>query len=44
VRPKNPVEAAPMHKYSGVDGFPVEWHLMKAGRFAAGGSGPVIVE
>ncbi len=44
VRLKNRIVVAPMHQYSGVDGFPVDWHLMNAGRFAAGGSGLVIVE
>jgi len=41
---KNRVVVAPMHQYSGVDGFPTDWHLMNAGRFAAGGAGLVIVE
>mgnify|MGYP001213757329 CR=1 FL=1 len=44
VRLKNRIVVAPMHQYSGVDGFPVDWHLMNAGRFAAGGSGLVIIE
>lgn len=41
---KNRVVVAPMHQYSGVKGFPTDWHLMNAGRFAAGGAGLVIVE
>jgi 2,4-dienoyl-CoA reductase-like NADH-dependent reductase (Old Yellow Enzyme family) len=44
VRLKNRVVVAPMHQYSGVDGYPTDWHLMNAGRFAAGGAGLVIVE
>ena len=44
VRLKNRVVVAPMHQYSGVRGFPTPWHLMNAGRFAAGGAGLVIVE
>ena len=34
----------PMHPYSAVKGFPTDWHLMNAGKFAAGGAGLVIVE
>jgi 2,4-dienoyl-CoA reductase-like NADH-dependent reductase (Old Yellow Enzyme family) len=41
---KNRVVVAPMHQYSGIRGFPTDWHLMNAGRFAAGGAGLVIVE
>ena len=41
---KNRVVVAPMHQYSGEKGFPTDWHLMNAGRFAAGGAGLVIVE
>jgi 2,4-dienoyl-CoA reductase-like NADH-dependent reductase (Old Yellow Enzyme family) len=41
---KNRVVVAPMHQYAGVRGFPTDWHLMNAGRFAAGGAGLVIVE
>jgi len=44
VTSKNRVVVAPMHQYSGVRGFPTDWHLMNAGRFAAGGAGLVIVE
>ena len=41
---KNRVVVAPMHQYSGVRGFPTPWHLMNAGRFAAGGAGLVFLE
>jgi 2,4-dienoyl-CoA reductase-like NADH-dependent reductase (Old Yellow Enzyme family) len=41
---KNRIAVAPMHQYSGEDGFPTDWHLVNAGRFAAGGAGLVIVE
>jgi 2,4-dienoyl-CoA reductase-like NADH-dependent reductase (Old Yellow Enzyme family) len=41
---KNRVVVAPMHQYSGIKGFPTDWHVMNAGRFAAGGAGLVIVE
>ncbi len=41
---KNRVVVAPMHQYSGVKGFPTDWHLMNAGRWAAGGAGLVFIE
>jgi 2,4-dienoyl-CoA reductase-like NADH-dependent reductase (Old Yellow Enzyme family) len=41
---KNRVVVAPMHQYSAVKGFANDWHLMNAGRYAAGGAGLVIVE
>jgi 2,4-dienoyl-CoA reductase-like NADH-dependent reductase (Old Yellow Enzyme family) len=41
---KNRVMVAPMHQYSRVRGFPTPWHLMNAGRFAAGGAGLAVVE
>lgn len=41
---KNRVVVAPMHQYSANDGFPTNWHLVNAGRFAAGGAGLVIME
>ena len=44
VRLKNRVVIAPMHQYSAVKGFATDWHLMNAGRFAAGGAGLVIME
>ena len=44
LRLKNRVVVAPMHQYSANDGFPTNWHLVNAGRFAAGGAGLVIME
>jgi 2,4-dienoyl-CoA reductase-like NADH-dependent reductase (Old Yellow Enzyme family) len=41
---KNRIVVAPMHQYSGRDGHVTDWHLMNAGRYAAGGAGLVIVE
>jgi len=41
---KNRVVIAPMHQYSAVKGYATDWHLMNAGRFAAGGAGLVIME
>ena len=41
---KNRVVVAPMHQYSAVDGFATDWHLMNAGRYAAGGAGLVFME
>jgi 2,4-dienoyl-CoA reductase-like NADH-dependent reductase (Old Yellow Enzyme family) len=41
---KNRIVTAPMHQYSGVRGFPTDWHVMNAGRFAAGGAGLFFVE
>ncbi len=41
---KNRVVVAPMHQYSAVKGFAKDWHLMNAGRYAAGGAGLVILE
>ena len=41
---KNRVVVAPMHQYSGIKGFPTDWHVMNAGRFAAGGAGLVFLE
>jgi 2,4-dienoyl-CoA reductase-like NADH-dependent reductase (Old Yellow Enzyme family) len=41
---KNRVVVAPMHQYSADKGFATDWHLMNAGRFAAGGAGLVIME
>src|SRR5437868_13498298 len=32
----NRIVVPPMHQYSAVKGFPNDWHLMNAGRFAAG--------
>ena len=41
---KNRVVVAPMHQYAADRGFITDWHLMNAGRFAAGGAGLVMVE
>ena len=41
---KNRIVVAPMHQYAGERGFATDWHLMNAGRFAAGGAGLVILE
>lgn len=41
---RNRVVVPPMHQYSAVRGFPTDWHLVNAGKFAAGGAGLVIVE
>jgi len=41
---RNRIVVPPMHQYSVVKGFPTDWHLMNAGKFAAGGAGLVIVE
>ena len=44
LRLKNRVVVAPMHQYAGVDGYATDWHLMNAGRYAAGGAGLVMME
>jgi len=44
VQLKNRIVIAPMHQYSADKGFATDWHLMNAGRFAAGGAGLVIME
>lgn len=41
---KNRVVVAPMHQYSAVEGFANDWHLVNAGRYAAGGAALVIME
>ncbi len=41
---KNRVVVAPMHQYAAERGFANDWHLMNAGRYAAGGAGLVIME
>lgn len=41
---KNRIVVAPMHQYAGVEGFATDWHLMNAGRYAAGGAGLVMME
>lgn len=44
LRLKNRVVVAPMHQYSAVEGFANDWHLVNAGRYAAGGAALVIME
>ena len=44
VKLKNRVVVAPMHQYAAEKGFATDWHLMTAGRYAAGGAGLVIME
>ncbi len=41
---KNRIVIAPMHQYSGLKGYPTDWHMMNIGRYAAGGAGLVFVE
>jgi 2,4-dienoyl-CoA reductase-like NADH-dependent reductase (Old Yellow Enzyme family) len=41
---RNRIVVPPMHQYSAVKGFPTDWHLMNAGKFAAGGAGLMVVE
>lgn len=41
---RNRVVLAPMHQYASHQGFATDWHLMNAGRYAAGGCGIVMVE
>jgi 2,4-dienoyl-CoA reductase-like NADH-dependent reductase (Old Yellow Enzyme family) len=41
---KNRIVVAPMHQYSAERGFATDWHLMNAGRYAAGGAGLVMLE
>ena len=41
---KNRVVVAPMHQYSAEKGFATDWHLMNAGKYAAGGAGFVMME
>ncbi|WP_135470615.1 NADH:flavin oxidoreductase/NADH oxidase [Crenalkalicoccus roseus] len=41
---RNRVVVAPMHQYAAVKGFATDWHLMNAGRYAAGGAGLVFME
>ena len=33
---KNRAVVAPMHQYAALRGFATDWHLMNAGRYAAG--------
>src|SRR3978361_622476 len=41
---RNRIVVPPMHQYSAIKGFPTDWPLMNAGKFAAGGAGLVVVE
>ena len=41
---RNRVVLAPMHQYAAKEGFATDWHLMNAGKYAAGGCGLVMVE
>ncbi|MEI7712484.1 MAG: NADH:flavin oxidoreductase/NADH oxidase [Rhodospirillales bacterium] len=41
---KNRIVLAPMHQYASNQGFATDWHLMNAGKYAAGGCGLVMVE
>lgn len=41
---KNRIVVAPMHQYAAIRGFTTDWHLMNAGRYAAGGAGMMMVE
>ena len=41
---KNRIVVAPMHQYSAEQGFATDWHLMNAGKYAAGGAGFVMME
>lgn len=40
----NRIVVAPMHQYAAENGFATDWHLMNAGRYAAGGAGFVMME
>lgn len=41
---QNRVVVAPMHQYAAERGVANDWHLMNAGRYAAGGAGLVMME
>ncbi len=41
---KNRIVVPPMLQYKAENGLPTDWHILNAGRFAAGGAGLVIVE
>jgi 2,4-dienoyl-CoA reductase-like NADH-dependent reductase (Old Yellow Enzyme family) len=41
---RNRVALAPMHQYASNQGFATDWHLVNAGKYAAGGCGLVMVE
>jgi 2,4-dienoyl-CoA reductase-like NADH-dependent reductase (Old Yellow Enzyme family) len=44
IKLKNRIVVAPMHQYSADKGFATDWHLMNAGKYAAGGAGFVMME
>jgi 2,4-dienoyl-CoA reductase-like NADH-dependent reductase (Old Yellow Enzyme family) len=41
---RNRIVVSPMLMYSGINGFPSDWHLVNLGRFATGGAGLVFLE
>ncbi len=41
---KNRIVVAPMHQYAAERGFVTDWHLMNAGRYAAGGAAMMMIE
>ena len=41
---RNRIVLAPMHQYASNQGFATDWHLVNAGKYAAGGCGLVMVE
>ncbi len=41
---RNRVVLAPMHQYASAQGFATDWHLVNAGKYAAGGCGLVMME
>lgn len=41
---RNRIVVAPMHQYAAENGFANDWHLMNAGRYAAGGVGLMMME
>src|ERR1700686_3732225 len=41
---RNRIVGPPKHEYSAVKGFPTDWELMNAGKFAAGAAGLVLLE
>lgn len=41
---RNRIVLAPMHQYAAKEGYATDWHLVNAGKYAAGGCGIVMVE
>lgn len=41
---RNRIVVPPLLQYSAKNGFPTDWHVMNAGKFATGGAGLVFVE